>query len=253
MKKNKTKLELIDEKMKNLEFKKKYDKLVSDIEKLLDNEIKINIIMEKSDLSDEELIESMGVDENFWNSYSITLKELLDYKIDIQNKELYITDSIDIETPETLDVKIKVLERLGQTFEGNENMPLTINISTYGGEVYSAFAMIDIINNIKSDVTLLGRGQIMSAGAIILCCSKGKRIVTKNSVLMLHDIQSFNFGSFKEIKENFEHLKFLQEKIYKLLEESSNKDAKFWENKLQRDVYLTPEQALEYNLIDEIR
>jgi len=80
----------------------------------------------------------------------------------------------------------------------------------------------------------------------------GQRSLEKNSTVMIHNIRSWVEGSSSDIIAEVDHLKKLQDIVYKLYAEFSNKPKKFWASKKNIDWYLTPFECYQLGLIDII-
>ena len=172
----------------------------------------------------------------------------MDYGIDINRRVIYYSDDIDTWTPAWINQRIDALCDL----TNNHKSPIDLDITSPGGDVYGMLGTIDIIQNAPVDINTLGRGMIMSAATFILACGTGTRTMTKNSVLMIHQISTWVAGTSKDVLAEADHLKFLQEESYRLYEKFSNKKASFWEDKCKRNCYFTAKECLELGLIDEI-
>ncbi len=92
----------------------------------------------------------------------------------------------------------------------------------------------------------------MSAAAVILACGTGKRTMSENSTVMVHEGSAFEAGKTSDVLKGADHLKKLQSNINRILGEVTNKDQEFWEEVSKQDTYLTSEQCLEYGIVDEI-
>ena len=92
----------------------------------------------------------------------------------------------------------------------------------------------------------------MSAAAVILSCGTGKRTMTENSTVMVHEGSAFEVGKTSDVLKGADHLKKLQTNINRILGEVTNKDQEFWEEVSRQDTYLTAEECLDYGIIDEI-
>ena len=75
---------------------------------------------------------------------------------------------------------------------------ITLYCSSYGGDLYAAFSIIDYINLIEANVNTICIGASMSAASIILGSGTGKRAMSKNSTLMIHS------AVFEEGKTSYE-------------------------------------------------
>lgn len=134
---------------------------------------------------------------------------------------------------------------------------LPVIVDSYGGEIYSLLKMIDVINDSKIPVATVAMGKAMSCGAILVACgTKGHRYASKNSTIMLHDASGGDFGKTSDVNVTAAELKRLNNKIWDMLDERSGKSAGFFKKLVHdndhADLFITPEQALEYGLIDHI-
>ena len=177
----------------------------------------------------------------------LTLRQM-DYGIDINRRVIYYSDEIDTWTPAWISQRIDALCDL----TNNHKSPVDLDITSPGGDVYGMLGTIDIIENAPVDINTLGRGMIMSAATFILAAGTGRRYMTRNSILMIHQISTWVAGTSKDVLAEADHLKFLQKHAYKLYEKYSNKKASYWENKCKRNCYFTADECLKLGLIDEI-
>jgi len=128
-----------------------------------------------------------------------------------------------------------------------------VYINSPGGLVTSCMAIYDVINYIKPDVSTVCIGAAASAAAFILAAgTKGKRFALKNAKMMLHQVSSGAEGTVEDLKiaiketENANNLMMTEiSRITGHTIEQVKKD-------LDRDYYMTSEEAKEYGLIDEI-
>jgi len=93
----------------------------------------------------------------------------------------------------------------------------------------------------------------MSAGALILIKGTGIRSISENSILMLHSVSSMTQGSASEIINEANQIKVLNELVYKMIAESSNKTIEYWKKATDSNCYLTAKEALKVGFIDEIK
>jgi ATP-dependent Clp protease protease subunit len=112
---------------------------------------------------------------------------------------------------------------------------------------------IDYFNSLPVKVNTHCIGACMSAAAVILACGTGKRTMTENSTVMVHEGSAFEVGKTSDVLKGADHLKKLQENINRILGEVTSKDKEFWKEVSQHDTYLTAEECLDYGIIDEIK
>ena len=129
---------------------------------------------------------------------------------------------------------------------------INLIINSPGGDVSEMFGMIDFMDLIDTKVNTICRGSAQSAGAIILACGTGKRAASRHSTIMFHQGSTFSQGKLSDVRAGLEYSKAVETKIYNLLGEKTKKDAKWWEDKMKSDFYLTAEEALNLGVIDVI-
>lgn len=131
--------------------------------------------------------------------------------------------------------------------------PITMYINSPGGSITAGFAILDIMNNIKCPIITIANGIAASMAAILLSSgTKGKRYALPNATIMIHQPLGGVQGQATEIKIVAERILRLKEKLNKILADNSNQNIKFIEKASERDNYMTPEEAKELGIIDEI-
>lgn len=174
--------------------------------------------------------------------------EELGQEFDADNRLIYLETEIDITVPSFLKQRVNLISHLTK----NNKTPITIELTSYGGDAFGAFATIDVIRQFSMPINISARGAVMSAGALILVSGSGKRSLTENTYVMLHSASGALIGNTDDILIEAENLKSITNKTFEILEKYSNKSVKFWEEKCKKNFYLTPEQCLEYGLVDEV-
>ena len=114
-------------------------------------------------------------------------------------------------------------------------------------------AIFDTMNYVKPAVSTVCVGQAASAAACILASgAKGKRFALKNSRIMLHQVSGGTSGHIEDMRISYEEAKFLNdlmiEEIARITGHSKNKVKK----DLDRDKYMSAQEAKEYGIIDEV-
>ena len=170
----------------------------------------------------------------------------LEWGINIKSNTMYLTYEIE------QDTLYAVMTRFDNFVQYNEGKDINLNIASYGGDVYSMLGIIDYFKSLPVKVNTHCLGACMSAAAVILACGTGKRTMTSNSTVMVHEGSAFEAGKTSDVLKGADHLKKLQKNINRILGEVTSKDQKFWEKVSQHDTYLTAEECLDYGIIDEI-
>ena len=170
----------------------------------------------------------------------------LEWGINLNSNTMYLTYEIDT------DQLYAVTTRFDNFVQYNKDKDINLVISSYGGDVYAMLGTIDYFNSLPVKVNTHCLGACMSAAAVILACGTGKRTMSENSTVMVHEGSAFEAGKTSDVLKGADHLKKLQSNINRILGEVTKKDQKFWEEVSKQDTYLTSEQCLEYGIVDEI-
>ena len=173
------------------------------------------------------------------------MKEM-EWGVNSQTNTTYMNYEFDIDSLYSTIVKCDYLQRT------NPRTSINLSIASYGGDVYAMLGTIDFFNSLPVKVNTHCLGACMSAAAVILACGTGKRTMSKNSTVMIHEGSAFEVGKTSDVLKGADHLKKLQTNINRILGEVTNKDQEFWEEVSRQDTYLTSEECLEYGIVDEI-
>ena len=130
---------------------------------------------------------------------------------------------------------------------------ITMILDSYGGEIDSMFAIVDMMEIIMPPVRTICLGKAMSAAAIIfLYGQRGRRFMTRHSRLMLHQLSSLSSGTVSDIVIDTEEIKFLQEQMVQEVSRRSKLKERDIRNIIERNTYIRPEKAIEYGMCDGI-
>ena len=164
------------------------------------------------------------------------------------NRIIRLNKTIDAEVAENIVDQLLKLD----TIKSKKDIIFYIN--SPGGTVASGMAIYDAMQMVKSDVRTICIGRCASMAAVLLSGgTKGKRYITPNSEVMIHEVSSFNMGKIGELKINYEHTNTLNERIIKLLAENTGKTVKQVRHDIQlKDRWFNAEEALKYGLGDKI-
>jgi len=167
--------------------------------------------------------------------------------IDIMHEEV---------TAELAAKVIKALHVLDHSSQA-EGKPITILLNSLGGDQGSGMAIYDAITECKNHVTIKAYGAVMSIAAWILQAAD-HRVMSKNSRMMLHTGQMGLEMNHPEINKRWMEQHEKDELIFEdiILRKIQVKQPKYTKRQVKEllkfDTILTPEQALDLNLIDEI-
>lgn len=167
----------------------------------------------------------------------------------LSNHVFYLNGEIDdYNTSEC--IKWIISENLTHT-----DVELTLYINTPGGDLANAFALIDIMRESRLPIKTIGIGAIHSAGFLIFASGTvGRRIVSKNTSIMIHQYSTVYGGKQHDMKAHVRELEISQNKIVKLLEEITGYDSyDVIEYFLPpSDVWLTATELVAYKIADKV-
>lgn len=135
----------------------------------------------------------------------------------------------------------------------DDKSDIKIYINSPGGSVSAGLAIYDTMQHVKSDVSTICVGVAASMGAVILAGgAKGKRLSLPNSEIMIHQVMGGAEGQATDIKIRAEHILKIKSKLDKILTKHTNRTLNQIEKDTDRDYYMSPEEAIEYGIIDKI-
>lgn len=130
---------------------------------------------------------------------------------------------------------------------------LSLYINSTGGDLYSAFALIDIMRNSNHPIRTIAVGSAMSA-AFLIFASGNERYVGKNTSLMCHQFSDSTEGKYHDIKATMKDNDLSNNKMVDILKQATGLAPSVIKKKLlpASDVYLTAEEAIELGIADNI-
>jgi ATP-dependent Clp protease protease subunit len=141
-------------------------------------------------------------------------------------------------------------------FVFDHDTQLTMIVNSPGGSVSDGFALIDVMETSRLDITTVGIGQVASMGVLIVSAgTKGKRIITKNTEIMAHQFSTMVYGKYHELVASQKYHEQLEKMFIKhfmkhtTMTEKQVKDIMF----SPTDRWLTPAEAKKYGICDEVR
>ena len=168
--------------------------------------------------------------------------------VSYSDRIIYVEGEIEIFTPAFIRRRIDAIVKMSN----DATSPITLSISSYGGDVYAGLAICDLIKGAPMPINTIGYGPVMSAAGFILVSGTGTRKITENSYVMIHDIFGMIKGRSSDVITETDHWKGLQTICYKLFAKRTNKPVSFWKTKSKSTYYLTAEDAKKFGIIDEV-
>lgn len=130
---------------------------------------------------------------------------------------------------------------------------ISLYINSPGGHVTAGLAILDTMNFIKPDVSTICVGISASMGAILLSAgAKGKRFALPNAEVMIHQPMGGTEGQASDIAISAKHILKTKDSINKILAKNTGQTLSQIEKDVDRDYYMSAEEAKKYGLIDDI-
>lgn len=142
-----------------------------------------------------------------------------------------------------------------ENLDRKESKTLILYINSTGGDLYSAFALIDVMRNSHHPIRVIGVGAVMSAAFMIFAAgTKGERYAGKNASFMCHQYSDNLTGKHHDLKATMKDGELMNEKMVQILREATGLAPSVIKKKLlpASDVYLTADEVLELEIADHI-
>lgn len=131
-------------------------------------------------------------------------------------------------------------------------------IDSFGGETYSLFGMIDLLENFKSkgvEIITVCTAKAMSCGVILFTVGS-RRFASPNATFLVHEVSSFCFGKNVDIKNSAKHTEDMQKRAFRILDKNTGHKPGYWQNRVKlnehADIYLTAAQAKAESIVTHI-
>jgi len=183
------------------------------------------------------VIEQTSRGERFFDIYSRLLNEriiFLGTPIDDQVANLTIAQLIHLESEDP-------------------DKDISIYINSPGGQVYSGLAIYDTMQFIRPDVQTICVGIAMSMGAVILSGgAEGKRLALPNAKILIHQVSGGFQGQATDIEIQARETIALKRRLEEILSEHTGRPTEQVAKDMERDYFMTSQEAQEYGIIDNV-
>lgn len=130
---------------------------------------------------------------------------------------------------------------------------ISLYINSPGGVISAGLAIYDTMQLIKPDVSTICVGLAASMGTVLLCAgAPGKRYALPNATVHMHQPMGGAQGQATDIEIAAREILRMQDKIRQIISQHSGQPYERVARDTDRDYYLTPEQAQEYGIVDEV-
>ena len=135
----------------------------------------------------------------------------------------------------------------------NPEKDIMLYINSPGGSVTAGFAIYDTMQHIRADVCTICLGQAASMGAFLLSSgAKGKRMALPHSRVLIHQPLGGAQGQATDIEIQAAEIIRIKKSLNEILASNTGQSLKKIEKDTDRDYIMTPQEALEYGMIDKV-
>jgi ATP-dependent Clp protease protease subunit len=167
----------------------------------------------------------------------------------LQNRRLFFSEEVNSETVTEVIRKLWYLEL------SNPGKPITLVILSPGGSVSAGFALWDQLKAVSSPVSTVVTGLAASFGSILsLAADKGRRFATPNAQIMIHQplLSGTVYGQATDLEIRAREILKTRARLEALYVEATGKDRETIGAALERDTWLSADEAKEFGLIDKV-
>ena len=135
----------------------------------------------------------------------------------------------------------------------NPEKDIMLYINSPGGSVTAGLAIYDTMQHIRADVQTICLGQAASMGAFLLCSgAKGKRMALPHSRVLIHQPLVGAQGQATDIEIQAQEILRIKKTLNEIMASNTGQSIKKIEKDTDRDYIMTPQEALEYGMIDKV-
>jgi len=176
------------------------------------------------------------------NDYDKTVTEHL-----YENRIIYMSGDISTATADYVVSRLLVLDSLDPEGE------IRLYLSSFGGSVYAGLAIYDAMQLVRAPISTFCIGPAFSMAAWLLAAGEpGRRFATPNSRIMIHQTSAGFLGTSADIKVAAENIIKSERLMNELLARHTRRSLADISSAVQRDLWMTAEEALRFGMIDGI-
>lgn len=181
------------------------------------------------------VVEQSARGERAFDIYSRLLKERI----------VFLTGAVYDQAAAVICAQLLFLE------SDNPSKDISFYINSPGGVVSAGLAIYDTMQYIRSPVSTLCIGQAASMGSLLLCAgAKGKRYATPNARVMVHQPSGGAQGQATDIEIQAKEILTLRKRLNEIYVRHTGQELTAIEAKLERDSYMSAEEARDFGLVD---
>jgi ATP-dependent Clp protease protease subunit len=130
---------------------------------------------------------------------------------------------------------------------------INMYVNSPGGSVYAGLAIYDTMQFVKPDIATISIGIAMSMGALLLAGgAKGKRMALPNAKILIHQVSGGFQGQATDIEIQARETIALKRRMEEIFAEHTGQPLERVSKDMERDYFMTPHEAQEYGIIDNV-
>ena len=183
------------------------------------------------------VLEQSARGERAFDIYSMLLKERI----------VFLGQEVDDQIANLIVAQILYLEAQ------DPDKDINLYINSPGGLAYAGMAIYDVIQHVRPEVATICIGMGMSAAAMVLCGgAKGKRLALPSAKIMIHQGSAGTQGAPTDMEIQLREVLATTKRMAQIFAHHTGKPLEEVERDLDRDYYMTAEEAREYGIVDAV-
>jgi ATP-dependent Clp protease protease subunit len=183
------------------------------------------------------VVESDGRYERSFDIYSRLLRERI----------VFLGTEVDDQIANLITAQLLFLEA------DDPEKDISLYVNSPGGSAYAGMAIYDTIQFVKPDVRTICVGMAMSAAAMILCGgAPGKRSALPNAKMMIHQGSAGFRGAPSDIDIHAREVLSVTRRMAEIIARHANREVETVMQDIDRDYFMSPSEAVDYGLIDDV-
>lgn len=183
------------------------------------------------------VIETEGRMERAYDIYSRLLKD----------RVIFLGNDVNEHTANLVVAQMLFLENQ------DSNKDIIFYINSPGGSVYDAFAIYDTMQFVKCDIQTVGIGVQASAAAFLLSSgTKGKRLLLPHATVMIHQPSAGTRGKVSDMEIDLREGLRMKRLLNEIMAKNTGQSIKKIESDMERDFWMSAEDAKKYGIVDEV-
>ncbi len=183
------------------------------------------------------VIETTGRGERAYDIFSLLLKERI----------VFLGTPISDQVANLIVAQLLFLDR------ENPDKEIQLYINSPGGEIYPGLAIYDTMQMLRAPISTIAVGWTASLGTVLLAAGRqGRRFALPHATIHMHPAGGGARGYAPDVEIQYKELKRMQDLLHDIMSRHTGQDVAKIADDFDRDYFMSPPQAVEYGIIDEV-